>query len=106
MSPVKLTWQKKNLFKRPFYVDRGGLSEYSKKKSQRCSEVHHYKFDNLDIHLKIMAIRLTERALLFGGRAEISSSATRSRSVGARPRRINCKALCIAYDFHEPSEGD
>ncbi|KAJ7918058.1 hypothetical protein B0H13DRAFT_1869700 [Mycena leptocephala] len=33
-----------------------------------------------------MAIRLTERALLFWGRAEISSSAARFRSVGARER--------------------
>jgi hypothetical protein len=57
-----------------------------KKKSERCLELHHYKFDNLDNHLKIMAIRLTERALLFGGRAEISSSATRFRSAGSRDR--------------------
>ncbi|KAJ7894594.1 hypothetical protein B0H14DRAFT_2559030 [Mycena olivaceomarginata] len=49
--------------------------------------LHHYKFDDLDNHLKIIARRPTVRALpLFWGRFEISWSANRLRSVGARER--------------------
>jgi hypothetical protein len=53
--------------------------------ANECRQTDLNKFNNLDNHLKIMAIRLTERALpLFWGQAEISSSTACFRSVGAR----------------------